>query len=214
MAQGISEVLTYAVGVSISFLSIVAVILMLFSPRARVNGLAFLVGWVVALCVVSIVAYLVFKQADASTSASTVDTISWGRVGAGALLLVLAARDWLNGSAREAEPEMPTWMASVDAVSPGRAFGHGALMVGLSPKNLILTVAVSAALAELGLSRSKAAVSLIVFVIVASVTIAAPVVYYFVGGERAKAQLDLLRTGSRCTTPRWPWCCSSSSAST
>ena len=79
MAQGISEVLTYAVGVSISFLSIVAVILMLFSQRARVNGLAFLVGWVVALCVVSIVAYLVFKQADASTSANTVDAISWGR---------------------------------------------------------------------------------------------------------------------------------------
>ena len=81
-------------------------------------------------------------------------------------------------------------MARVDTLSPGRSFGHGALLVSLSPKNLILTVAVAAALAELGLSRSKAAVSLIVFVIVGSFTIAAPVVYYFVGGERAKAQLD------------------------
>ena len=36
MAQGISEVLTYAIGVAISALAIIAVILMLFSRRAKV----------------------------------------------------------------------------------------------------------------------------------------------------------------------------------
>jgi hypothetical protein len=44
MGQGIAEVLTYAIAVDISLLSIIAVILMLFSPRARVNGPAFVVG--------------------------------------------------------------------------------------------------------------------------------------------------------------------------
>ena len=38
MGQGISEVLTFAVGVAISPVPIIAVILMLFSQRARVNG--------------------------------------------------------------------------------------------------------------------------------------------------------------------------------
>ena len=49
MGQGISEVLTYAVGVAITVSAIIAVILMLFSQRARVNGPLFLLGWVVAL---------------------------------------------------------------------------------------------------------------------------------------------------------------------
>jgi Na+/phosphate symporter len=38
MGQGIGEVLTFAVGVAISPLPIIAVILMLFSRRAKVNG--------------------------------------------------------------------------------------------------------------------------------------------------------------------------------
>ena len=46
MGQGISEVLTFAVGVAISPVPIIAVILMLFSQRARVNGPVFLLGWV------------------------------------------------------------------------------------------------------------------------------------------------------------------------
>ena len=42
MGQGISEVLTFAVGVAISPVPIIAVILMLVSARARVNGPLFL----------------------------------------------------------------------------------------------------------------------------------------------------------------------------
>ena len=38
MGQGISEVLTFAVGVAISPVPIIAVILMLFSQRAKVNA--------------------------------------------------------------------------------------------------------------------------------------------------------------------------------
>ena len=44
MGNGISEVLTYAVGVAISPVPIIAVTLMLFSRRARVNELVFLLG--------------------------------------------------------------------------------------------------------------------------------------------------------------------------
>ena len=38
MGQGISEVLPFAVGVAIVPVPIIAVILMLFSQRARING--------------------------------------------------------------------------------------------------------------------------------------------------------------------------------
>ena len=42
MGQAIGEVLPFAVGVAISPVPIIAVILVLFSARARVNGPAFL----------------------------------------------------------------------------------------------------------------------------------------------------------------------------
>jgi Sap, sulfolipid-1-addressing protein len=116
MGQGISEVLTYAIGVDISLLSIIAVILMLFSPRARVNGPAFLVGWMGTLAVVSGVVYVVSTQSDAATSTTTADTISWGKIVFGMIFLLLSVRTWRNRPAPDAKPEMPKWMASVDSL--------------------------------------------------------------------------------------------------
>ncbi|MGZ4590220.1 MAG: GAP family protein [Actinomycetes bacterium] len=193
MGQGIGEVLTFAIGVAISLLAVIAVILMLFSPRAKRNGLAFLFGWMAALGVVSSVVYVVADQSNAATSTSTSDTISWGKIVLGILLLLLAARDWRHRPSPHAEPVMPKWMASVDTLSPGKAFALGMLLAGVNPKNLILTIGAATGLAQLGLTTSDAVVSLIVFVAVGSLTIAAPVVYYFVGGERAKTQLDSLK---------------------
>ena len=193
MGNGISEVLTFAIGVAISPVPIIAVILMLFSQRARVNGPVFLLGWVLALAAVSGVAYAIADQSDPSTSSSAADTISWGKIVLGVLFLLLALRQWRNRPAADTEPEMPKWMAGVDALSPGKALGLGLLLAGVNPKNLILTLGAAAGLAQLGLSTSDAVVSLIVFVIVASITIAGPVVYYLLGGEHAKAKLDELK---------------------
>lgn len=72
--------------------------------------------------------------------------------------------------------------------------GLGLLLAGVNPKNRILTLDAAAGLAQLGLSTIDAVVSLIVFVIVivVSITIAGPVVYYLLGREQAKAKLDEL----------------------
>ncbi|MGZ4340385.1 MAG: GAP family protein [Gaiellaceae bacterium] len=193
MGQGISEVLTFAIGVAISPVPIIAVILMLFSQRARVNGPVFLLGWVLALAVVSGVVYAISDESNAATSSTASDTISWGKIVLGVLFLLLAVRQWRSRPAPGTEPEMPKWMAGVDALKPGKAFGLGLLLAGLNPKNLILTLGAAAGLAQLGLSTTDAVVSLIVFVMVGSLTIAGPVAYYLVGGEHANDVLDELK---------------------
>ena len=193
MGQGVGEVLTFAIGVAISPVPIIAVILMLFSQRARVNGPVFLLGWVLALAVVVAVVYVVSDQSGASTSSTASDTISWGKIVLGVLFLLLAVRQWRSRPAPGAEPEMPKWMAGIDALRPAKAFGLGVLLAGVNPKNLLLAVGAAAGLAQLGLSTTDAVVSLIVFVAVGSITIAGPVAYYLVGGEHAKSELDSLK---------------------
>jgi hypothetical protein len=193
MGQGISSVLTYAVGVAISPVPIIAVILMLFSQRARVNGPLFLLGWVLALAVVSGVAYVLADQGDVGTSSGASDAVAWGKIVFGVLFLLLAVRQWRSRPAPGVEPEMPKWMAGIDSFTPVKALVLGVLLAGVNPKNLLLTLAAAVGLAQLGLSTSDAVVSLIVFVVVASLTIAGPVVYYLVGGAHAKAELDSLK---------------------
>ncbi len=193
MGQGIGEVLTFAIGVAISPVPIIAVILMLFSQRARVNGPLFLLGWVGALAVVGTVAYAIANQSNASTSSTTSDTVSWGKIVLGVLLLLLAVRTWHKRPAPGVESEMPKWMKGIDTLTPAKALGLGLLLAGVNPKNLILTIGAAVGLAQLGISTGDAVVSMAVFVVVASLTIASPVVYYLVGGASAKATLDDLK---------------------
>ena len=193
MAQGISEILTFAIGVAISPVPIIAVILMLFSSRARVNGPMFLLGWVVALAVVSGVAYLISGAGSPSTSTAAAQGVSWAQIVFGVLFLLLAGRSWRNRPEPGTEPQMPRWMAGIDGFAPGKALGFGLLLAGVNPKNLLLAAGAGSALALIGPSTTEAVLSLVVFVIIGSLTIAGPVLYYLVGGERAKTQLDLVK---------------------
>ena len=191
MGQGISAILTFAIGVAISPLPIIAVILMLFSQRARVNGPAFLVGWVVALAALSTVIYVVSHDGNVATNSTAADSVSWGKIALGVGMLALARRNWRKRPAAGEEAAMPKWLASVESASPLKAFGLAVLLAAVNPKNLILTAGAASGLAQVqGLSTTDAVVAIAVFVVIASLTIAGPVLYSLFGGDRAQATLD------------------------
>ncbi len=194
MGQGISEVLTWAVGVAISPIPIIAVILMLFSQRARVNGPAFLLGWILSLAAVSTVVYVLAHDGNVATSSTANDSVSWGKIVLGVALLSLALRNWRKRPAPGTEPVMPKWMATVDSMSPGKAFGLAVLLAAVNPKNLLLTLGSASGLAQLGLTTSEAVVATAVFVLIASLSIAVPVAYAVFGGEGARHTLDSAKT--------------------
>jgi threonine/homoserine/homoserine lactone efflux protein len=187
--DGIAEVLPFAIGVAVSPVPIIAVILMLFSSRAKTNGPMFLIGWAAALAVVSTLA---FFAGDAATD-SAAETISWSQVLIGGVFLLLAARSWRSRPAPGEQAERPKWMAGIDAFSPVKALTLALLLAGVNPKNLLLAAGAGAAVAGLGLTGTDATVALGVFVIIASLTIAGPVVYYLVGGASARTRLDVTK---------------------
>lgn len=49
MADAIGQMLASAVGIAISPLPLIAVVLMLATPRGRTNGIAFTLSWVASL---------------------------------------------------------------------------------------------------------------------------------------------------------------------
>jgi threonine/homoserine/homoserine lactone efflux protein len=86
---------------------------------------------------------------------------------------------------------MPKWMGTVDRMSPPKAFGLAVVLAAVNPKNLLLTLGAATSLAQVGgLTTSDAVVAIVVFVVIASLSIAAPVAYAVFGGEKAKATLD------------------------
>jgi threonine/homoserine/homoserine lactone efflux protein len=190
MGKAISEVLPFAIGVAISPVPIIAVILVLFSARARINGPVFAIGWVVGVAVVSTVVYLVADAGDVSTSGGASDTSYWIKLVVGLLLVWFAVRDWRKRPAPGETPETPKWMSAIDTLTPAKAGGLGVLLSTANPKNLALSLGAGSSLAQAGALGGEATVGLIVFVVIASLTIAVPVVFSLSGGERAAHVLD------------------------
>jgi threonine/homoserine/homoserine lactone efflux protein len=117
--------------------------------------------------------------------------VSWGKIVLGVALLALARRNWAKRPAAGTQPAEPKWLATVDTLSPGKAFGLGVALAAVNPKNLILTAGAAAGLAQVsGLTTTDAVVAIAVFVAVASLTILVPVLYSLLGGERARTTLE------------------------
>jgi len=190
LGPAISEILPLAVGIMISPIAIVAVILMLFSPRARANGPSFLIGWIVGLSIVTVVVYLIADSADVASDSSASDTTSTTKVVLGVVLMFLALRQWRGRPAPGETSPPPKWMGAIDSVTPVKAVGLGVLLSAVNPKNLILAVGAAAAIAQTGPSTGDAVVAIIVFVLIASLGIIVPVAAYLFAGERARTMLD------------------------
>jgi threonine/homoserine/homoserine lactone efflux protein len=177
LVQAIGDLLPLAVGVALSPVPIIAVILMLGTPQARSNGPAFAVGWIAGLVIVSVIVLVVTGDSSDADS-NTATGINWFKVVLGVLFLVLAAKQWKSRPRKGVEPTMPGWMATLDSVTPGKALALGALLSGVNPKNLALTAAAAATIAQAGLSGADDAVAVAVFVFIGSLTVAGPVVFY------------------------------------
>ena len=192
IGEAVGGALPAALGVALSPIPIIAVILMLGTPRARTDGPAFAIGWVAGLVAVSTVVLVVTGMAgDANATGSTTsDSINWTQVGLGVLLLALAHKQWRKRPAPDESPEMPKWMATIDSLPPGKALGAGAALSGLNPKNLILTLAAASSIAQVpDITVGQEVVAVAVFVAIGSVTVVGSVLLYLVGGDRATKTL-------------------------
>jgi hypothetical protein len=190
VGQAIGQLLPIAIGIALSPLPIVAVILMLFTPRARTNGFAFLAGWSGGLLVVGGALLWLAGATDAASDEGAESTLSGVvKLALGILLLLLAVRSWRTRPHEGAEPELPRWMSALDSVTAATSLGMGALLSSVNPKNLALLLAGVATISSANLSSGESVATLVVFVLVASLSIAIPVAVYVVLGDRADAAL-------------------------
>jgi hypothetical protein len=89
---------------------------------------------------------------------------------------------------------MPKWMAGIDSFTAGKSLGLAALLSGVNPKNLALTLAAAMAISQAGLSGAQPWIVLLVFVVIASLTVAIPVLIFQVAGEKAESTLNDWKT--------------------
>jgi Sap, sulfolipid-1-addressing protein len=195
LGAAIGQALPLAVGVALSPVPIIAVVLMLMSQRARLNGTGFVLGWLAGLAVLGAIVLAIAGPADASDHGQPATWVSVLKLVLGLLLVLVAVRQWRGrpqpGPGQEVET--PKWMGSIERFNPGQAVGAGAVLSGLNPKNTLLAVGAAAGIAQTGIGGADQAIAYLVFAVVATLGVAAPVVTYFALGDRSRRVLAGLR---------------------
>ncbi len=193
MGQAIGGSLALAVGIALSPIPIIAVVLILTSQKARVNGPAFVLGWLIGLGVVGAIVLALAGPGGASKSGSPAAWVGWLKIALGVLLLLVAARQFRSRPRDGQEAHMPKWMATIDNTSPLAALGLAALLSGVNPKNLLLGVGGAASIAQTGIPGGQQALAYLVFALVGTLGVATPVIIFFALGERSEKLLAGLK---------------------
>lgn len=189
MLAGLGEVLPMALGIAISPIPIIAAVLMLMAPKARTASLAFAAGWIIGITTVVTAFVLVASTLVGGEDKSQSTVVGVVKLLLGLGLLFLAVRQWRSRPEPGVEAKLPVWMEAVDSMGPGRAAGLAFLLAALNPKNLLLSAAAGLAIG----GGEQQVLTVVIFVLLAGISVVGPVVAYLVASERMKPALVSLR---------------------
>ena len=146
--------------------SVLASVLLVTSERGLAKVVAYVAGWTCALAVVAALTVALYPEAPKATSTSPV--LSWIELLAGfalaGYLVVRSRRPVTAEPARE-----PKWMDRINSMSLAAAFILGAFL-----PNYVLVVAAIDELLKADLSQGQITVAAVVFVLLSSLGVAAP----------------------------------------
>ena len=185
MGDAIGQMLASAVGIALSPVPVIAIILMLATPRGRVNGVAFTLAWIATLAVLTTAVVLTGSGAGAHRDGAAASWVSWGKLAGGVLFLLLAFGQWRGRPRGGADPELPGWMKAIAPFTPGRAAGLAAALSALNPKNLVLAVGGGVSIAGSSATAGGKTVAAVLFVVIGSLCALLPLGVYVLGGTRS-----------------------------
>ncbi|MFF0628741.1 GAP family protein [Streptomyces sp. NPDC004296] len=117
---------------------------------------------------------------------------TWGgalKLALGLLLVLFGARQWRHRPTDPSQAQLPKWMAAIDRFTPPKILGLGAALSAANAQNAPLTLAAGASISSAGIPVAQQVGALVVFVLVASVGVLAPLAVYLFMGERAQRVL-------------------------
>jgi hypothetical protein len=144
------------------------------------------VGWVLGLVAIfGLLLFVATPEAITGNGREPSALASLVRLLLGTALLFLAFRKWRSRPRPDEELTPPSWMGKIDTATPIAALGFGAVLSGVNPKNLAFVVAAVVAIAEADLTTGEILVPVAVYILLTSVGVATPVIWYAVAPASA-----------------------------
>lgn len=169
--------------------SVVTVIVLLTMPSGRRRGIAFVIGWLLAIAVIAVVVVGLAHGEDFGSRTTTPSrAASVAEIAVGVLAVLAALRALRGRGQRESSGDAPKWLDRLDRTHWVVATVVGAFMLTYS-----LTLAAAVEVLKANVSTTDDILAFVVFAVASMVTILAPVVIVIVAPDRATRVLATWR---------------------
>ena len=190
MEETIARAVLYGLIAAASPLAFAATVVVLRSHRARLNGVIFAAAFLLAgLGVVLAVAAIGSATAPGPGGSSTAAAVLELALG---VLLLAAGLRIRGGSAPENADGAGRTQALLDRlalITPKTAFPAGALLGIGGPKRLTIGIVTATAISGAHLTTRQNVVAAVLYAVVASMLVWAPVAFFVIAGARTRAWL-------------------------
>jgi threonine/homoserine/homoserine lactone efflux protein len=186
----VAEILPLALVVTISPINIIPVILLLFTKRPLVNASCFLAGFIAGVAGVLVACVAVAEAVNLSPGSGHSTWVAVLKLILGAYLVVAAVRKFRGRPRAGEEGAMPKWMDGIAAFGPGKSLGAGLALGAGNPKNVVVGLAAAATIASVSLSSGQQIAAVAIYVFVAVLGVAAPILVTIFLGDRSHEVLD------------------------
>jgi hypothetical protein len=171
----IGQLLPFMVAMALSTLPILVTVTILLTPSSGRSALAFLIGWLLGLFLLTGLLAVVLNAIPRVTSRRNQQTIGWIEIVLGLSLLGYCVVMMVRGRDAETRTELPKWVRKVGTLKPIASFGL-AVALNVRPKSLLIATSAGVILGAASLGLSESILVLLVFVVVSGSTVTVPIV--------------------------------------
>lgn len=164
--------LPLAFGIAAAPWAIIALMILLLTPKALSNAYAFLMGWYMGLVGVGIL--ILHSPGLMNDSGEPSQLMGWIRIGMAAVFFITSLFFFKKLPKGKNQQTIPKWIERVDAFGIFHASLIGFLLSTLNFKNSSMVVVGAAFIARQGLTSMQDIITLLLFCLIASIGVLIP----------------------------------------
>lgn len=182
MIDALKEALPMAIGLALSPFPLIAIIILLMTPKAKSNAFWFLLGWFLGIYFIGLLVFLI-PGLEAGESSPTI--LSGGiRIVIGITLLIFAFKSWLKRPRAGDEIVTPKLFLTIDTFGLKKSMFTGFLFSAANVKNMAFSAAGAARMGQSLSGGGDTFITLAIFALIGSSVLMFPVIVYVLAGEK------------------------------
>ena len=173
-----------ALGIAASPWPIIALMILLLTPKSVSNSYAFLLGWFVGLMGVGLL--VLHSPGLSSDSGEPSQLMGWIRLSLGAIFLIFSSLLVRNMIQNKDRPDIPKWIKKVDSYGFLQSLAIGFFLSGINFKNASMVVTGAAIIGSSGITGQQEFFALLIFCLISSAGVLLPHVIFVLFQENAE----------------------------